>query len=303
MQSINLDGLKAQLQLLTEKYRYLDLPVDQTRHELLATAEEPLKTELRQTFDRLEELARTPYVLYGAVMGFVPEGTLLHWLHFLVVSGKVASSDEAVDRLLQFYSSKVLVTDVYVVLAGLDAISFGTQIEQAGFTIGRVVENGYVDGRLMSYKCTAGDIFIKKRCNLSIGFGADANIDGLQQPHIVHAAILGPLRSQLQLLEANCRSAIRPFAYHLRFDPLTTPLAQSFNKMMEIDSSRPFIRGERPCITGGDIALLWDKYAALPTSTKDQLSVPLRWISRSLRAEEPIDAMVAVGTALEALFL
>jgi hypothetical protein len=56
-------------------------------------------------------------------------------------------------------------------------------------------------------------------------------------------------------------------------------------------------------ITSEAIRALWNQYDALPATTRDKLALPLRWIHESFWGQEPVDRMIAVGVALEALFL
>jgi hypothetical protein len=63
--SPNLEKLSEQLHLLVTKYPNLHLPQDVRRYEVLASASEPLKTELEEAFNRLEGFPPPPSRVSG----------------------------------------------------------------------------------------------------------------------------------------------------------------------------------------------------------------------------------------------
>jgi Apea-like HEPN len=302
-----LEKLKHNLRQLALEYPRLRLPCNVRREELLVLVEEepPLKNQLQRTLDLLmEEFPQIPigYEIPGYGLGFITEVKILNWLHFLLVSpASKLTVDGVLGRLTDLYSSTSIEADVYAFFSGLNGLEFGDHVAFGDFVIGRVVENGLVDGRWMQYKCTAMDFFIKTRASLPVTFGPNVGFDF--QPHLVQSLIMNPLSGELQLLEADRRSAVRPFAYHLRFDPLKVPLARLFDNMIELGNVGYWGRRRGAAVTGEAIGRLWDKYARLSGPGKDQLKISLRWISKSLHMDESIDAMIAVGTALEVLFL
>jgi hypothetical protein len=295
------------LQSLANKYKPFELPPDRSD---LVHLEEPLRTELQNMLDALhQEVLKTSephfYVLAGVSIGFIDDLKILAWLHLLLVSGKFSPAG-AVEKLHAFFSATTIEADTYVFFHGLDAIDFGDNATYKNFVVGTAVKNGHVDGIWIPpkkpYTFSAQDFFIKTRCTLQIGFESVAADDVLSQPHIVGTAVLDPLSSKLQLLEAELRAPLQPFSYYLRFDPLVSPLAFSFDHISEIVGDHRW-RGPKPRLTRNGIVRLWHQYDSMFPEVKDLLDVPLRWVSKSLRAHDSIDAMIAVGIALEALFL
>jgi hypothetical protein len=252
----------------------------------------------------LIELPEIPlaYDIPGVGLGFLNEVDLLSWLHQLLVSSLKLTVDDALGRLRCLSSSTTVEAEVYAFFLGLNGLEFGEQVTFDDFVIGKAIgENDLVDGKRMQFKCSAMDFFIKTRASLPIKFGSGV-VDFDFRPHPVKSFILDPLAAELQLLEAERRSPVRPFAFHLRFDLLSVPLARSFDYMSELGSGSS---GRRPgaSVNGKAVGQLWNKYARLSGSGKEQIKTSLRWISKSLHMDESVDAMIAVGTALEVLFL
>lgn len=307
MVNTKLGELQHHLKSLATKYQGLDLPRD--RHDLLQL-QEPLRTDVEDALAALKhEFPNIPthYVLPGIAFGFVDEITVLLWLDYLLIRKKL-SPDQAIEQLRAFYSTTAVDGDVYVFFHGLDAIEFGDNAEYGEFFVGTAMKNGAVDGRFVSprkpYTFSAQDFFIRTRRSLPICFQPAASFDLLREPHIVGAAILGPLSSKLLLLEMQLRAPVQAFSYHIGFDPSATPLALSFDEISTIvGAERLPGRGAPPRLTRDVLVNLWQQYDAVSPEVRDRLDVPLRWVSKSLHTDDPTDAMIAIGIAFEALFL
>jgi hypothetical protein len=298
--------LKQNLQQLATEYPALTLPSELKLDEILNLVDVPLKTLLRETLTLLKQefpkIIPLPYETQGLHAGFITDLDVLSWLHFLLTAKLTV--DDALTRLTDLPTMKSLEAEVYVFFLGLDAIEFGAPVSFGNFVIGRAMQGGpIIDGRWMQFiKASALDFYIKTPIKLPVAFGTYRL--GFDHPHVV-SAVLDGLSGELSLLEAERGASLQPFAFHVRLDPFKTPLTRAYDRMIEIagDGRAAFGRLPSPPLTRDAIVRLWESYAALSEDSKTQLRPVLRWISKSLHMDEAIDAMIAVGTSLEVLFL
>jgi hypothetical protein len=106
----------------------------------------------------------------------------------------------------------------------------------------------------------------------------------------------------LGLLEAQVEAPVRPISYYFKFDEQVSPLPLVFDKTQSLGEMQYSLLSNNVRISGDELIQLWNKFDGLKAETKTRLEPALRWISRSLREPEVVDAMIAVGIALESLF-
>jgi hypothetical protein len=211
---------------------------------------------------------------------------------------------QAFDALKRFYSAETVDVSIYVFFSGLHGRKFEQSPSYEHYSFGSPFsEDELVSGRLFARRevgLGTDDIYIVTKAECPIQFGERSGIN----QSLAYDHILDPLSAHLRLIETDGRTPLYPISYYLKFDESVSPLPLIFDKTQRLAGGREWVVARNNDHVGGrELVELWTKFDGLHEQTRSRLQIPLRWISRSLREPEAIDAMIAVGIALESLFL